>query len=984
MARPPRCRSRLSLVVVGLVVTCALVDARGAAPGRSSWASPHLPVQRSATLLFDLPVPGGLTNLFAVAHIAPAPRPVALLALIRLLHVRAGALLFRKSIPAAETEVERLAKAIDARLQSAASLPSPDTVPLPLSPDVWITVVFKKTVTRDGLLRAILHDRRASLLYYGLLSVDDATLEYFDARPGLIEAIYEQGVGVFASCARSIRIKDDVVSLPGGDAARLSWEAVVGEAAANADKFILALLAGDAGRRAYFLDAVAHLDAPAQAFALGAARPPVGREKQMGSLFAAVAAFDRSWDVNVWPFVRRPVDAATILMQVRVLPDGRMAPPAGQPFWSAALDGNADGCGKSAVRDGGSEMDAAWLVTRILRENPDTRQAMLNAILFAQRRFSMARGAEVQVACSVVARFSRFTGLIAVFERMGFSDPGDYLRALDFAQGLGAEADRRTAVLSFAQMQGILVVLERVVATSPAQRSTAQELARSLCGLPVPAVAVRKVQRAATQATAPLVPGRFGEWMKTVLFPRLCRPQESPDMCLEEVAAGLRAATRPQPVIEWEGQRYRVDPASAFSLRVSRIRERQRPMKVEWAMNVVDIGVAVRDEPFNEASAARQANGLQRLAERIDPSARTLAGGSLGTMRTALENAAGKLAAARRKPPTAAADILEAADGLLADAMTSFAYAMAIGDTDSSYLLADDPARRHEFLVAGSPSGDLKSAWQLAHEAFVPAAGWTVQGSLLGLNRACALSWQRRISLEPITVPPTLDEHEPRGFAESAAALNPFELTDAGRSGIVAAIGRGRTAIGTLLRDPAAFTDRVTAVGVSEWRVRGALWLANRDPGAVAGLFSLVELLWLGNPDIPAEQIDAWGVPTSAIDGSLSVRMPRGRAWEDIGGGRGPGLLFSHVADLQLRVAIWLDEAKLPAALTPGLLSFATWDLVTTAQPVDADDYLAVVRAAQAVSGDRLVDYVSSLTADGTLVPVGKGGKPLGGGAGQP
>jgi hypothetical protein len=37
---------------------------------------------------------------------------------------------------------------------------------------------------------------------------------------------------------------------------------------------------------------------------------------------------------------------------------------------------------------------------------------------------------------------------------------------------------------------------------------------------------------------------------------------------------------------------------------------------------------------------------------------------------------------------------------------------------------------------------------------------------------------------------------------------------------------------------------------------------------------------------------------------------------------------------------------------------------------VDEDDWLAVVRAAQAVSTARIADHVSALTSDGPLVPV--------------
>jgi len=75
-----------------------------------------------------------------------------------------------------------------------------------------------------------------------------------------------------------------------------------------------------------------------------------------------------------------------------------------------------------------------------------------------------------------------------------------------------------------------------------------------------------------------------------------------------------------------------------------------------------------------------------------------------------------------------------------------------------------------------------------------------------------------------------------------------------------------------------------------------------------------------------------------------------------------------------------LAELKLPAALAPGVLSFAAWDLMVSAQMSEPDDWLAVIRAAQALSRDRITDYVSALTADGPLVPVREKGRSGGGG----
>jgi len=77
------------------------------------------------------------------------------------------------------------------------------------------------------------------------------------------------------------------------------------------------------------------------------------------------------------------------------------------------------------------------------------------------------------------------------------------------------------------------------------------------------------------------------------------------------------------------------------------------------------------------------------------------------------------------------------------------------------------------------------------------------------------------------------------------------------------------------------------------------------------------------------------------------------------------------MADLQVRVAEWLSDRRLPALLARGVLAMATWDLAMHAQVANPDDWLSVVRAAQSVTDQQFEDYVWALAAGGALVPVG-------------
>jgi len=75
------------------------------------------------------------------------------------------------------------------------------------------------------------------------------------------------------------------------------------------------------------------------------------------------------------------------------------------------------------------------------------------------------------------------------------------------------------------------------------------------------------------------------------------------------------------------------------------------------------------------------------------------------------------------------------------------------------------------------------------------------------------------------------------------------------------------------------------------------------------------------------------------------------------------------VPDLNLRVAVALAELKLPAALARGVLAAAMQDYVDRVKPLYPDDWLTLVRAAQALSTERIQDYIAALTVNGPLVP---------------
>ena len=88
-----------------------------------------------------------------------------------------------------------------------------------------------------------------------------------------------------------------------------------------------------------------------------------------------------------------------------------------------------------------------------------------------------------------------------------------------------------------------------------------------------------------------------------------------------------------------------------------------------------------------------------------------------------------------------------------------------------------------------------------------------------------------------------------------------------------------------------------------------------------------------------------------------------------VGRSRG-GQISGQVADLNLRILLALRDLGLPSALAKGVLAAATQDYIDSVRPLYPDDWLTLVRSAQALSTDRIADYVAALTVDGTLSPV--------------
>ncbi len=808
----------------------------------------------------ELVIPTGTRGLLQAAGISvPVEPDRALLVLVRELH-------------AGRNDPARI-QAVLAR--AAATAGTPERVPGLLPPAAW-EAVLGATVAPNDLAAAVLGDRSAAFLYQGLFAVDGETLEFFAGNTALLTAVYRRSAAAFAAYSDGIRVRGGRVEVPGGEPAERAWEIALGAPPADPGRFISSLLESNGGRLAQLFAALGRLDPAHLAFALG----PSARD--LPALIEATAAFDPHTQL---PFMAwSDVDVPLLLEQVSVIPDGTMAPPRGQSFWDAALDGRRSlpGEGSQAV-----EVTAAWLVRRFGALPSTARRARLDGLLFTQRL--AARGGPDAAAewLETAASFPDCPLLFLTLEQLGASDPADYRAAARAAAAITAGHRQPEASRRLAAFQAGIVLAAQLERAGTLKGPAVLELLRELF------------------AVAPLGRARYAagmaDWIERVLLGRLGNSDSGAEARLLDALAGIATGTgAPAPVVEWEGRPYVVDLAKANRERLEAVREGQ--------------GGPTLDEVL----------------------AQQRSGGDF--------------------------------EGALSAVLTALVYAL-VSDPDAPAVPGDGPWLRHDFGLGDDASS---RAWRLVERRGSRGG----RGSLLGLDRAMARDGLRPTMMGLPSRPPTLSLEATAGLAESVAALDSRRLSDEGRDQVAAALRRGRERLADAARRAGELDAVLASVGVDGIRRRLARRAAGADPSRVFENVSLGEVLEVGQasgPRVAGAVLDAWGVAARPIDGSLGTRMPRRLAWRERSGRPGSGLVAAQVADLHLRVVEWLAERRLPGRLAPSILAQAAWDLAMTAQVSGPDDWLPVVRAAQAVSSQRLEDYVSALTAGGPLKPASEG-----------
>jgi hypothetical protein len=891
----------------------------------------------------DVPVRGGVAALAAAASVAPAPdRARAVAEIARAVYS------WPQTGPYSNESVRR---GIAALFADAAPADQTETVPVPLASTVWSQAIFHRPIDPQALVGAILTDRTAALICYGLAGMDDETVRFFGDHAPLLGRLGEHAPAAFAAFGESLRIREGRVVPRGGNSLGAPWEAVVGEKLDRPERFVAALFETDRGRLAYLYDVLAHLDPPMLEQVIGAGRggqEPATSLKRLAAL--ARRAFPE-WDVTTAPFVRPQTDLAAFLARLHsASTDGDATSIGSQAFWQRIFGdaGPADAATASRLA-AEPRTDAVTLAEMILGHPARERERRLDLLTFAERTFAghSIDDADVGVA---VHGFGSFPVLMLTLERIGVRTPAIYAAAARQAERLTA-LDAARGRVALAQFQGALALVARLAAVRTIDTATTERLVRDL-------VAVKLTDDGRYD-------GAVAAWMGGELTQAI-RAGATHDESLLGAAAGA-PPIGPARRVDWEGQRYLVDPAGAELQRLRRARTRQEEISFDTVLGLAALAQRLTHQPVTLDDARDAATKITAAAAELATAERAADAATLRALREAGQTLGGiKRAGDMPEARRVGTQLVPIVDEMLGAALLSLAYTFDLGDPEGTILIAGDPSRRHDFGYALPGRDGRVRMWNVA-SVETRGGPWHLVGSALALDLAMAQLALRRISVDRVPESPMLNLMQRDGFAASVAVLNPQSLTDQDRDSITEAVERGAARVQAVVAGGDSVDAIADAIEMDGWRARALRWSIARDPDRVASLFSTVDLLVLGG-ETPAA-FNSWGVYSVRTAGCLCARLPAPGEWRHWWGLSQSGLPATLVSDLPLRVAVVLHNLQLPAVLAKSVLAAAMQDFMDGINPTDGNDWLTLARAAQAIGRERFEDYVAAATADGPLVP---------------
>jgi hypothetical protein len=876
------------------------------------------------------------------------------------------ALKLRQRLDAAGIDTGAIEKALNGG-DTVTPSPLVAILPSPLSHEVWESVIFERKIPSRSLFSAIVRDRQASLLFYGLLSMPPETRVYLAKDRELLRRLYREVSGNVAAFGSSFRIgTDGRLAVPGGAEAVELWEAVADERPERPGRFAFAIFSRSGGRLAYLFDAIARLDPPHQRFALGLWINDRGtRLDRFRALHRAFAEIEPPWLASQRPFSRPLYDPATMLGLVEVGQDGRPAPPNDRYFWDRALvSGDTPSVVMRELRDVAADgsVDAAWLAERVLQGPSPERQDRLRCLTFGQRVFGSARGESPEDVLVAVRACARFPALVMTLDRAGVRRPATYAAAVRRAIEIQRAGDPEEAVPLLTQFQGTLVLLERLSRTGAIPAEKIDDLVSSLCAL---------------STNNNRYDGALASWFESTLLPPLSSSFTGGDRALEADLLRALADTAEAGVpFEWEGAEYVTDIAgkSFRDLVATRAKQGSNDLDAVLALNRVltslrQSGLTVDALKTHSASLKVAGDTLKVARPWLDiPD-------DVPDVKRIVDRAVRDLDRIGRpsdlsKVARIVAPLTELVDYLLGETIVAIVYAPHLGDPRDLLGPETDQSHRHIFGITSKPGAPAVAgrAWQRPAVDTAARDGRALSGSLFGLDLTLSSRRLRRLALDGVPRPPRINSNDSAALVETLALINPRTLARDDLAAIAQSIASGRAEVKAAT--DASLLDRLAArVSMSENRRELLAWTLEQDPTQVAALFSTSELFWLGLSDRKLEQLNSWGTSFEPQSGCYCLRFPMAGTWDRVAGRLGGRLLGTAVPDLTLRVAEHLAALNVPVALLPGVMAMATQDFIDGATPIYNDDWLGVVGYAGRLSQEAVQDYVAALVAAGPVRP---------------
>lgn len=837
-----------------------------------------------------------------------------------------------------------------------------ETVPLPLDAKRW-SALLGRTVQTSDLFAAVVSDRRAALLAHGLAALDDETLEYLAGHEAILNRLYEHDAAAFATFGESLHIRGGQVIVPGGPSAVPLWEGVVGERVTTPDRFVGELFGRDEGRIAYVYEVIASLDGPHAAFALNRwMQDPAVRLERFKALTNAPAAL-KEWVIADRPFQPPPYDVSALLSRIRVRDDGRPSGQTARRFWQSVFDGvdlpdNPAARVKNLDEDG--VIDAAWLGEAIFVPDRPRRRDRFHQLVFGQRVFDAPDDRQLADVLIGLRALPRYRTLMLTLDRIGIRNPAVYAAAARQAERLTA-LDGRNRYVALVQFQGALAALDRLRRVRVISADRASELVESLVKVPI--------------GSDGRYQGRIVAWLSNTLVPAIGGGAEAdPTAQLTHALAGGGSGDAPIRRVSWEGGTYRLDVIGAEERRLRAVIDKLKPPSLALMLEIDRIAVAAAKPDASLTEIQGAVASLEAVMRQLPPPARPSAAAVKPvdpprdprlTIGSAIQDLT-KIArpADVKRASRTSERLLETADDLFTEWLLGIVYALDLGRPDGTVLLAGNVSARHDFGLSARDREDrIRLPWTEARQVAQAGVPWYVSGSLLGLDAGLAsLTLERVRSGPPPQTALTVPERE--AFARSVARLNPIDLTDVDTDGISTALRRGRSRVDAV-RSEAQWSQVSSELFLDGWRRRAGRWIVADGGQTLSSLLSLTDLFHLGSPGsaLPV----SWGMADDELGVCFYPAMPGQHEVRLALNHSELGLMASVVPDLNLRVADALHELHVPASLGRGVLAMAMQDYIDSVRRTYDDDWLSSVRAAEAVSLDRIIDYVAALTAGGPL-----------------